>query len=203
MRIGVDIDGVLNYHYRFMVEYGTKYCIEIGHGKLQNLTEGHLREMFGWTRTERDDFWYQYGAVQISTWPAQTFAAEVLRKLRAEGHEIWIITGRSNNDHPVKDMLAPTWEETTKLWLAENEIEYDEISFGHQDVQPTDKGTYCAEHQIAVMLEDNPDYLRMLEGKTRPVVFDTPYNRDLDLLELDRVFSWYDFYQKIKLMEQA
>ncbi len=141
MRIGVDIDGVLNYHYQFLIEYGTKYCVESGKGQLTNLQSGHLRETFGWDTATRDDFWRKYGAIQICIWPAQ------------------------------------------------NQIEYDEISFNHQAMPPTDKGTFCAEHQIEVMIEDDPAYLRVLRGKTLPIVFDTPYNRDSDLLDLERVFS--------------
>lgn len=198
MRIGVDIDGVLNYHYQFLIEYGTKYCVESGKGQLTNLQSGHLRETFGWDTATRDEFWRKYGAIQMCIWPAQTFAAEVISRLRAEGHEIWIITGRNDDDMLIDHMLAPTWEETTRLWLAQNQIEYDEISFNHQATPPTDKGTFCAEHQIEVMIEDDPAYLRVLRGKTLPIVFDTPYNRDSDLLDLERVFSWYDLDRKIK-----
>lgn len=203
MRIGVDIDGVLNYNYRFMVECGTKYCSETGHGKLLDLNKRHISEMYGWTREERNDFWDQYGALQMCIWPAQTYAAEVIDRLRSEGHEIWIITGRNNNDRPIQNMLASTWEETTKLWLEQNDIHYDSIAFNHQDQPPTDKGTFCAENHIDLMIEDDPDYLRVMLGKVRPIVFDQPYNREPGLLELDRAYSWYDLYQRIKTIENS
>lgn len=202
MRIGVDIDGVLNYHRRFYIECGTKYCAETGKGKLTDPDAGHLVSMFDWDCQTRDNFWDQYGYVQMCVWPAQTYAAEVIRKLREEGHEIWIITGRNNNDQIIQNMLAPTWEETTKIWLSQNQIEYDQICFNHQDKVPTDKGTFCAENHVELMIEDNPDYLQTLIGKTQPIVFDTPYNRTDALQGLPRVYSWYDVYAKIKEMEQ-
>lgn len=46
----------------------------------------------------------KYGIEQMYRWPAQTYAAEVIRKLKAEGHEIWIITGRNNHDPLVPEM---------------------------------------------------------------------------------------------------
>ena len=37
MKIGIDIDGVLNSQYNFCIDYGTKFCNEIGKYKLENV----------------------------------------------------------------------------------------------------------------------------------------------------------------------
>ncbi len=198
MRIGVDIDGVLNYRQEFVIECGTKFCVETREGRLTNLGEHHLSKIYEWDRETRDEFWQKYGIEQMYRWPAQTYAAEVIRKLKAEGHEIWIITGRNNHDPLVPEMPRPTWEETTKLWLEENGILYDEIAFDLGRPAPNDKGTFCAENGVEVMIDDLPEYLLGMEGKTRVMIFDQPYNRDLVIAGAERVYSWYDIYGKIQ-----
>ncbi len=202
MRIGVDIDGVLNYRQEFMRAYGAKFCFEKGLLGLMDITEHSVRKMFGVTQEERDEFWWRYGKYQMWVWPAQQFAAEVIRKLRAEGHEIFIVTGRNNEDMSVDGMPKGwTWEDVTRDWLKRNGIEYDEIEFHRGRPAPNDKGTYCAEQGIEVMVEDLPEYLETLVGKTRVFVFDQPYNREVKLPEMERVYGWYDVYSKIRRME--
>lgn len=194
MRIGVDIDGVLNYRTRFVLECGTKFCVESGKGSLQDLTSVHVSEVFGWDRATRDQFWYEYGALQTFVWPAQNYAAEVIHRLKAEGHEIWIVTGRNEGDSRVKSMPeGATWEEMTRKWLAENDIAYDGFGFDQHD-----KGGFCREHGIDVMIEDNPEYLETFDEKTKVFVFDQPYNREVVLPNFERVYTWYDIYSKIQ-----
>lgn len=203
MRIGVDIDGVLNYREEFVLAYGTKYCVESGHGKLTDVTSHSLKQVFGWTLEQRDEFWYRYGKYQMWVWPAQCFAADVIHKLREEGNEIYIVTGRNERDDPAMDGMpeGKSWEEITKSWLAENGIEYDGFGFDLGRPAPNDKGTYCAEHGIDVMIEDNPDYLGTLEGKTKIFIYNQPYNQAVELENSERVYSWYDIYAKLKEMK--
>lgn len=200
MRIGVDIDGVLNYRQEIVIDCGTKFCEETGKGQLRNVATYSLREMFGWDEKTRDEFLRQYRAEYMYKSTARAFAAEVIGKLRAEGNEIWIVTGRNNNDLAAKEMPRPTWEETTKLWLEEQGIFYDEIAFDLGRPAPNDKGTFCAKHGIDVMIEDLPEYLVSMVGKTRVMIFDQPYNKDFVIEGSERVYSWYDIYGKMKLL---
>lgn len=202
MRIGIDIDGVLNYRQEFIMAYGTKFCEERGLGGVKRADAHGIRELFGISKELRDEFWREYAKYQMWIWPAQCFAAEVIRKLREAGHEIFIVTGRNNQDLPVKGMPGgKNWEEITKDWLKENKIEYDAIEFDRGRPAPYDKGTYCAAQKISVMIEDLPEYLETLAGKTKIFVFNQPYNQKVDLPEMKRVYSWYDIYDKIKEME--
>ncbi len=202
MRIGIDIDGVLNYRQEFMLAYGAKFCFENGLPGIQDAGTHSTRRMFGLTEEQRDEFWYRYAKYQMWIWPAQCFAAEVIRKLRDEGHEIFIVTGRNNDDIPAADMPeGMNWEGITIDWLARNGIEYDVIEFHRGRPAPNDKGTYCAEQGIDLMIEDLPEYLETLAGKTQIFVYDQPYNREVKLPKMQRVYSWYDVYSKIKEME--
>lgn len=204
MRIGVDIDGVLNYNDRINLEYGSKFCVETGKGGVKKIDAYSLREAFGWDEETRDEYWYKYGKYQVMICPATLNAAEVIRKLRAEGHEIWIITGRSDNDERLEGMPEGLgWEAMTRNWLAENGIEYDAIYFGRQQTPPTDKGTFCRENEVDIMVEDLPSYLECFDAETKVFIYDHPYNRKVELENAERVYTWYDIYSKVKEMEEA
>ena len=56
MRIGVDIDGVLNSQYNFCIDYGTKFCNELGEYKLENIDVINTTDMFLW----REDIAHQF-----------------------------------------------------------------------------------------------------------------------------------------------
>ena len=46
MIIGVDIDGVLNSQYNFCINYGTKFCQELGKYKLENINVIDTNDFF-------------------------------------------------------------------------------------------------------------------------------------------------------------
>ena len=50
MRIGVDIDGVLNRRMRFLLDCGSEFCAKSGKGEIQNLKSPHVSEIFGWDK---------------------------------------------------------------------------------------------------------------------------------------------------------
>ncbi len=198
MRIGIDIDGVLNYRQEFMVECGSLYCLECGKGHLQNIASSHLGEMYGWDEETVNAFWDKYGVLQMYEWPAQRYAADVIKRLKNDGHEIWIVTGRNQRDDRISGIPSDDWEEVTKMWLQDNKIMYDQITFDLGRPVPHDKGTFCQQYDIEVMIEDAPENLRLLENKTHIFIFDHPYNQDMKLHDSERVYGWYDIYQKLK-----
>lgn len=198
MRIGVDIDGVLNYRTEIVKEQGMKFCVETGKGKMANPDAHSLSEEFGWDRATRDEFWQKYAKYQMMLCPAVSYAAEVIRKLREAGNEIWVITGRNERDLRCEGMPENMgWEELTRRWLVQNGIEYDEMGF-----DTTDKAGYCERNEIDVMIEDLPMYLEKFDGVTKVLIYDQPYNRQIKVANSERVYAWYEIYSKIKEMEE-
>lgn len=193
MRIGIDIDGVLNSQYNFCIDYGTKFCNEIGKFKLENVNAIDTVDMFLWGKEVAHQFWNKYRKDLAITLPAKKYASEVINKLKENGHEIYIITARKNNDEWFSENLKNDVENITKKWLKKNEIYYDYISF---DVK--DKGLYCRKHDIKYMIEDDPKNIIKLIGNTNVVIFDQPYNRNDEFKSIIRAYSWYDVYSKIK-----
>lgn len=197
MRIGIDIDGVLNSQYNFCIDYGTKFCNELGKYRLENINAMDTTDMFLWEEDIAHKFWNTYREDLVVKSPTKKYASEVINKLKNEGNLIYIITARKNNDEWFPDFLKEDVEEITKKWLKENKIYYDEIAF---DVK--DKEKYCKNNNIDIMIEDDPNNLRKLISNTNVIIFDYPYNRNVEFIDLTRAYSWYDIYYKINYIKE-
>ncbi len=197
MNIGIDIDGVLNSQYNFCIDYGTKFCNELGKYKLENTNVIDTTDMFLWGEDISHQFWNKYRKDLVIKEPAKKYASEVIQKLKNEGNKIYIITARKNNDEWFAESLKKNIENITKKWLKDNNIYYDEIIF---DVR--DKGKYCKENNIDIMIEDDPINLRKLIDNTNIIIFDYPYNRNNEFSNLTRAYSWYDIYNKIEIISK-
>ena len=197
MRIGIDIDGVLNSQYNFCIDYGTKFCNELGKYRLENINAIDTTDMFLWGEDIAHQFWNRYREDLVVKLPAKKYASEVIKKLKDEGNIIYIITARKNNDEWFPDILKKNVEEITKKWLEDNKVYYDEIVF---DV--INKGKYCKDHNIDIMIEDDPINLRKLFDNTNVIIFDYPYNSNTEFASLERAYSWYDIYYKINCIKE-
>ena len=197
MNIEIDIHGVLNSQYNFCIYYGTKFCNELGKYRLENINAIDTTDMFLWEEDIAHKFWNTYREDLVVKSPTKKYASEVINKLKNEGNLIYIITARKNNDEWFPDFLKEDVEEITKKWLKENKIYYDEIAF---DVK--DKGKYCKNNNIDIMIEDDPNNLRKLIGNTNVIIFDYPYNRNVEFTDLTRAYSWYDIYYKINYIKE-
>lgn len=193
MKIGIDIDGVLNSHYDFCLTYGSKYCNEIGKYQIEDINAFDTTDMFKWTEEDAHEFWNKYRKDLVIKNPARKFASEVIKKLKEEGHEIQIITARKNNDEWFPENLKAKVEDITKQWLKENKIYYGEIYFN-----VTNKGEHCKRCDIDIMIEDEPKNINKLIGNTSIIIFDAPYNRKNEFENIVIAYSWYDIYQKMK-----
>lgn len=69
-------------------------------------------------------------------------AVEAIKKLREEGHEIYIITARDNEFHEDPYMLS-------KNWLDNNSIEYDKLI-----VNVREKAPLCKNEKIDIFIDD-------------------------------------------------
>lgn len=52
------------------------------------------------------------------------------------------------------------------------------------------------------MIEDDPGYLETFDEQTKVFIFNQPYNRDATTPNCERVFGWYDIYNKIRELEK-
>lgn len=121
MKIGIDIDNVIaNFDEALLEEY-LKYNKELGYDTPINENASYItRGMFNWPE-EEVQFFYTNNIERIaSKLKVKSSAQKYIDKLKANGHEIYIITGRDNGEYSNPyDM--------TKKWLNDNEIKYDKL----------------------------------------------------------------------------
>ncbi len=192
MRIGIDIDGVLTDIERFVIDYGSKYTIEHNLPLQIKLGEYEEKKAFGWTQEQTLEFWQEYLVYYATKYPTREFASEIIQKLKAEGHEIYLVTARNNYGLPKE--YDGKMKELVEKWLKDNAISYDKIIYTEESKLP-----YCVGNYIEIMIEDDPEHIEKIATKIPVLCFDSQYNKKIEGCNITRVYSWYDVYHTIKM----
>jgi len=191
LKIGIDIDGVLTDIEQFELDYGSKYYIENTNKKLKNPFGYGSQKIFKGSYKEDTKFW-EKAIYQYIKEPTRKFANEVIKKMKNEGNEIYIITARTS-DLSYCDITKEQMEQIVKIWLKENDIYYDKIIFTNES-----KLKYCLDNNITIMIEDKPKNVKELSTVMPVICFDARYNQKCKGRNIIRCYSWYDIYDKIK-----
>ena len=197
MIIGVDIDGTLTYEHEFLINYGAMYFHKLGKYGIKTIETSQAKDMFGCPLNVALKFYREY-AETLAKFPAVPFAGEVLKKLKKEGHQIYIITARKHNDIWFPKHISSRMESFTAEWLLKNEIPFDKIFFN-----ATNKGKVCRDNGVDILIDDDPIYIKSAMNSTNVFVYDRDYNRNPEFSKLTRVYAWYDAYEKIKKFERS
>lgn len=196
MNIGIDIDGVLQNLYKFIIEEGMKYCKENNKGELVNPNSYNTPEIYGWDDKTDTDFWVKNIFSYAEEGEVIPKASENLKKLKQDGHTLCIITarwlGNAETSSLFQENVGDKMRNTVKEWLARNDIIYDNIIFSGED-----KSKYIIENNIDVMIEDSPRNLIDLSKITKMICVDWPYNRGIENDNIYRCYNWDGVYQKI------
>jgi len=188
MNIGVDIDGVLADDDTYRVDHIAKFCYEKGLPVMENPTA--YENKCNWTKEILEEYRQAYFFEYIRNAKVREYASEVLTKLQQRGHRIVIITGRYQTQESTQ--LGEQMRKDTIEWLDKNNIPYQEIYFTH-----CPKVKEIQEAKIDVMIEDNPEILVESAKITKTFCMNNPYNQELNLPNVTRVYSWYDIYSKL------
>ena len=186
MRIGIDVDDTL----AKTVEYTTPFALEHDK-KLRNtgIVHAHRKylDAFDWTEKELLNF----RTVNETTYkdiPPIENAAETLKKLKEDGHELYIITARNIN------YIREPYE-ITKTWLDKHEFVYDKIL-----VSSLKKGEICGAYNIDIMIDDSfgqASYIAQNNGI--PVLMPVDkFNIDKECPGIIKVKTWQEIYDFIK-----
>lgn len=193
MKIGIDIDGVLTNIIRYICDYGSKYFFE-KYGKLDiNINAWSIKDMFRVTDDEDKECWLTLVKDYSINEPARPFAAEIIKKMREENNEIYIITARG----------ACKWEDEEgvmnkllQLWLKNNDIQYDKLIISN------DKLDVCKKYGIDIMIEDKTENICSISTELPVICFDENHNKNLNGKNIYRAYSWYDVYYKYLLIKE-
>lgn len=189
MRIGIDIDGVLTDEYSFVLDYGTKYFSE---KKIKYKLHNDIYDnenIFEVTEKQYNDFWEKYIFYYSENILIRPFASEVIKRLKSDGNDIYIITSRSFTTYENK--YKAKMQNIVKEWLDKNNVVYDELIFSKN------KSDICKEKNIDIMIEDKPENISLISKDRLVICYDHPYNNKLTNENIIRCYSWFDIYDKI------
>jgi hypothetical protein len=178
MNLGFDIDGVISdfvesfikivkNHYNTVITETDIYCHD-------------LNLVLGITEEERDKLIKE----TILKGPELNLdAKQTLAKLSSEGHQIFILTARSNS-----------LIETTRKWLKEKGISYRQL------LHLKEGKKYQANANLDVIVEDNlKDAIGWSQKVKNVLIYDHPWNQTKNVRKLiKRVYNWDDIYTEIK-----
>lgn len=199
MRIGIDIDGVLTNIGQFVIDYMSKYCVQNKiEYKIDNYHYDYCKT-FNISKEQEEDFWKKYLEYYAKYEKARPFAAEIIEKLKEDGHEIHIITARwlTNRD----DDKGNKMRNIVKNWLCENKISYDKLIFSKASNER--KAEEIRENKIDVMIEDNPSNIKELANMIPVICYHAEYNQDCVGDRITRCYSWYDVYNTINRLKKG
>ncbi len=144
MKIAVDIDDTLNILDRVgrAGEYIKRKNLPF---KLKDPNSCAFVETYDWKEEDVLKFIREGGITAFTDAEARKGAREALEGWRKDGHEVVILTARKKNwfENP---------EKLSRDWLEKRHIPYDELV---ADVAFGDKGKYCAENGISVLVDDS------------------------------------------------
>ena len=194
MRIGLDIDNVIAAFNDGVLNAYLEHDKTLRNNGIVNKKARHIRfGMFDWSKKEEEDFFNNNIEKIVSNLKVVDEAKEYIDKLKSDGNEIILITGRDNGDYI-------NAREMTEKWLNKNSIYYDELVL--TDAYSEDKFSKvkeCKEYNIDVMIDDSRSICRELKNAGIKVyMMDTRFNKDI--IDIDRVYNWKEIYTKIKSM---
>ena len=142
MKIAIDIDDTLNIIDR-VGRAGAYIARKELPFKLADEHSNQFVKVYDWTLPDVLEFVHNGGVSAFTEAEARRGAREVLTGLRAAGHEIIILTSRTK-----QWFINP--EKISRDWLEKRRIPYDGLV-----AEVYDKGKYCVEHNIPVLVDDN------------------------------------------------
>lgn len=210
MRIGIDIDGVLNYIADFQLRYGIPWFRERGY-EVVNPNGFDIKDIFNCSDELRREFWKSTAANGMPLKDALIFDMarnskmrptfkELLERLREYGDHPYIITERYGTD---KDGIMGSFNRHLVYdWLKNFGIDIPK-----EDIIFVPKGKTKAdiykEMGIDVILEDNPKNIAAIEENDNlyAVVFNALYNEGIESEKIRRVDLPIEAYKYIREFE--
>ena len=193
MKIGIDIDDTIantfetgiKYAEEFTKDYCNRTYTDIDE-RLGNLkTHKHWQAIFEWNDEEEDKFFEKYYLKIIEETDIKEEACDILNKLCTD-NEIIFITAR----YEVEENKVET---LTKRWLKNNNIPFNKLYLGRNKLE------VCQEIGIDVFIDDSFENCKLVQsGNIKTYMIDHIANRNIEDSNIERVYGWNDFYNKIK-----
>lgn len=192
MRIGIDIDDTTVKTVDSMIKYADIFDKQLGGNGINGnmgliVNRYYLKALYGWNDEEKNEFFSIYYRNILEECIAIPNSAEIIQKLKKEGHEIFFITARLTN------VESCDTERITIKTLKENKIPYDGLI-----INASDKLIFCQEYGIEIFIEDSFETCKELEDNgIKTYLMTTQMNRNIDSGNVERISDWLDLDEKI------
>lgn len=198
MRIGVDVDGVLTGLESYQLKYGKKYFKNV---KDIDETAYDICDIFHCSQEEREKFWTRYIWKYCLVDSIRQDAKAVIDKLKEDGHEIFILTGRAHTTE--NNARGKLFRQMLEYWLKKNGVQYDEIYYCSEDKSATEKYDLCKELGIDVIIEDKKENIDKIKDIADVVCIRTGYNKGVrDEEHVHVTTTLWDAYKIIRQIEK-
>ncbi|MBE5736446.1 MAG: hypothetical protein E7356_03760 [Clostridiales bacterium] len=188
MNIGIDIDGVLQDTEQWFEAYANIYDHEIGGNGIVNPDSYKFTGKYAWTEDQFMVFLDKYMYMCMENAQIMPGAKEILAKLQAEGHKLFVITARGINFER---------EETIALkFLDKLGVKFESVHFKSRDKVPP-----CVDNQIDYMIDDAPFNIENLSNNgVKCLYFRSSIAKDINHPNVTDVYNWgevYRFFQNV------
>lgn len=175
MRLGIDLDGPVVHSTPYWTERFSQHFQR--HFPMEEIALGiHLKpDLLAYFDQHEGDLYWQP--------PPTTGAPEGLQRLKAKGRELHYISART-----------PRVQALTQKWLTQHGIPFDSLHL----LEGGNKALHCEKLGIELMIEDSPHHAVAIAQTGVPVLlFDTPYNGQVDHPLVTRCHSWDDILRAL------
>jgi len=187
MRIGIDIDDTLAETTHYIMPILVDFDKNSFNGNGIAFPNKKHMVAFDWSADEIIRFRDSLVDEDLLNIPPKKDAAKYVELLKKLGHEIIIITARSD------DYFTDPYK-LSNDWLLKNNIIFDKLLVGCAK-----KGEICKEERIDLMIDDSfgqASYIA-LNNKIPVLMPEDDYNKDKEAEGIRKVYSWEDIYNII------
>ena len=188
MIIGIDIDGVLTDMFGYVYKASKKYNKEnkIKGEKIKSSL--HFNEHFGWSDEQCDKFWDESIWEYSKNVKFYKSASKYIKKLKNDGHEIYIVTKRH--------FLSDDDEDGTRMkTLLSNQLsKYDKIFAVNRQ---TTKLTPLIDNKVDIMIDDEVKNIEEISKLIPTICYTTKYNKAYSNQNMYRCKNWREIYNLI------
>ena len=195
--IGVDADGVLTDMWEFNRAKGEEFFRK----QPVNECAYDICSMFGCDKHKEFLFGLKYFVDYSKNCPPRQDAVEVIQKLNSEGNELHEITARKfvTNANRTGRYSRSLFEN----WLKKHGMEFCSIQYCSEKFSPRDKFLACHKLKVDVMIEDKEEVaLYLAEKGIQVLLFDAPYNKNVQHRNIRRVENWEEIYNILETYRQ-
>lgn len=197
MNIGFDVDGVLVDMSGYQMKYGRPY-FEKRNIQVSNPRGFDILDIFKCSVDDREKFWIKYIWRYCLFEPMTKGAADLSKKIKANGHKITIVTGRAHTTEQSTTGKLFRW--MLKHWLKKNGFVYDEIYYCTESGSAEEKTQICINHGVDVLVDDKPENLISLKDTIRIICYPAIWNEGIKELDSYRVSDMNGVYRVISEM---